>query len=116
VQFTISDGNLLYYNVVTEKTRFHHGDAIKYGGGVGGITIPLQKWIYRQDQGIKADHTFLGHFHQLTMGQNWSVNGSLIGPTAYGMKLGFAPERPQQLLRCIDSERGFTISAPILTD
>ena len=116
IKFNIASGNLLYLDVLGHRLRFHHGDAIRYGGGVGGITIPLQKWIYRQDQGIKADHTFLGHFHQLTMGQNWSVNGSLIGATAYSMKLGFAPERPQQLLRCIDSERGFTISAPILTD
>jgi hypothetical protein len=116
LDFDISDGNIHYVNVLGHRLRFHHGDAIRYGGGVGGITIPLQKWIYRQDQGIKADHTFMGHFHQLTMGQNWSVNGSLIGATPYGMKLGFAPERPQQLLRCIDSERGFTISAPILTD
>ena len=116
ITFDISDGNIHYVNVMNHRLRFHHGDAIRYGGGVGGITIPLQKWIYRQDQAIKASHTFLGHFHQLTMGQNWSVNGSLIGATPYGMKLGFAPERPQQLLRCIDSERGFTISAPILTD
>jgi hypothetical protein len=116
ISFDISDGNIHYVEILGHRLRFHHGDAIRYGGGVGGITIPLQKWIYRQDQGIKADHTFMGHFHQLTMGQNWSVNGSLIGATPYGMKLGFAPERPQQLLRCIDSERGFTISAPILTD
>jgi len=116
ISFDISDGNIHYVDILGHRLRFHHGDAIRYGGGVGGITIPLQKWIYRQDQGIKADHTFMGHFHQLTMGQNWSVNGSLIGATPYGMKLGFAPERPQQLLRCIDSERGFTISAPILTD
>ena len=72
--------------------------------------------IHRADQAIRADHTFQGHFHQLTLGPNWSVNGSLIGPTAYGLKLGFAPERPQQLMRFIDSQRGFTISAPILTD
>jgi hypothetical protein len=50
------------------------------------------------------------------MGPDWSVNGSLIGATAYGMKMGFAPERPQQLMKFIDSERGFTLSAPILTD
>jgi hypothetical protein len=42
------------------------------------------------------------------------VNGSLIGATAYGLKLGFSPERPQQLMRFIDSKRGFTISAPVL--
>jgi len=116
VQFHVSDGNILYLDVLGQKLRFHHGDAIKYGGGVGGITVPLQKWVYRQDVGIRADHSFFGHFHTLTMGQNWSVNGSLIGPTAYGLKLGFPPERPQQLLRCIDRDRGFTVSAPVLTD
>jgi hypothetical protein len=50
------------------------------------------------------------------MGTGWSVNGSLIGPTAYGLKLGFAPERPQQLLRFLDSERGWTGAFPVLTD
>jgi len=30
--------------------------------------------------------------------------------------LGFAPERPQQLLRFLDSERGWTGAFPILTD
>lgn len=116
LDFRISDGNVLYLDVLDKTLRFHHGDAVRYGGGVGGIAVPLQKWLYRQDVGIRADHTFLGHFHQLTVGPNFGVNGSLIGPTAYGLKIGFAPERPQQLMRCIDSERGFTISAPILTD
>lgn len=116
VEWQISDGNILYIDVLGQRLRFHHGDAVKYGGGVGGITIPLTKWIYRQDVGIRADHTFLGHFHTLTLGGAFSINGSLIGPTAYSLKLGFPPERPQQLMRFIDSERGFTLSAPILTD
>ena len=116
VEFIISNGNTLYLDVLGKKLRFMHGDAIKYAGGVGGITVPLTKYIYRQDVGIRADHTFLGHFHTLTHGSSWTVNGSLIGPTAYGLKLGFPPERPQQGLEVIDSKRGFTISAPILTD
>jgi hypothetical protein len=116
VEWQISDGNILYIDVLGQRLRFHHGDAVKYGGGVGGITVPLTKWIYRQDVGIRADHTFLGHFHTLTLGSGFSINGSLIGPTAYSLKLGFPPERPQQLMRFIDSERGFTLSAPILTD
>ena len=114
VEWLISDGNILYYDVLGHRLRFHHGDAIKYGGGIGGLTIPLQKWVHRQDTGIKADHSFFGHFHQLTLGNGWSVNGSLIGATAYGLKLGFSPERPQQLMRFIDSKRGFTVSAPVL--
>jgi hypothetical protein len=114
VEWMISDGNILYYDVMGHRLRFHHGDAIKYGGGIGGLPIPLQKWVHRQDTGIKADHSFFGHFHQLTLGNGWSVNGSLIGATAYGLKLGFSPERPQQLMRFIDSKRGFTVSAPVL--
>jgi hypothetical protein len=116
LEWRISDGNVLYLEVLGRLLRFHHGDAIRYQGGIGGLTIPLTKWQLRQDQGIKADHSFFGHFHQLTMGTGWSVNGSLIGPTAYGLKLGFAPERPQQLLRFLDSERGWTGAFPVLTD
>lgn len=116
IVWQIADGNVTYLNVMGQVLRFHHGDACRYQGGIGGLTIPLTKWIHRADQAIRADHTFQGHFHQLTLGPNWSVNGSLIGPTAYGLKLGFAPERPQQLMRFIDSQRGFTISAPILTN
>jgi hypothetical protein len=116
ISWQIADGNVTYLTVLGQVLRFHHGDACRYQGGIGGLTIPLTKWIHRADQAIRADHTFQGHFHQLTLGPNWSVNGSLIGATAYGLKLGFAPERPQQLMRFIDSQRGFTISAPILTD
>jgi hypothetical protein len=116
IVWQIADGNVTYLNVLGQVLRFHHGDACRYQGGIGGLTIPLTKWIHRADQAIRADHTFQGHFHQLTLGPNWSVNGSLIGTTGYGLKLGFAPERPQQLMRFIDSQRGFTISAPILTD
>jgi len=116
IVWQIADGNVTYLTVLGQVLRFHHGDACRYQGGIGGLTIPLTKWIHRADQAIRADHTFQGHFHQLTLGQNWSVNGSLIGATAYGLKLGFAPERPQQLMRFIDSARGFTVSAPILTD
>ena len=116
LEWRISDGNILYVEVLGRLLRFHHGDAIRYQGGIGGLTVPLTKWQLRQDQGIAADHSFFGHFHQLTMGTGWSVNGSLIGPTAYGLKLGFAPERPQQLLRFLDSERGWTGAFPVLTD
>ena len=116
IEWQVANGYVTYVTVLGQVVRFHHGDACRYQGGIGGLTIPLTKWIHRADAAIRADHTFQGHFHQLTLGPNWSVNGSLIGPTEYGLKLGFAPERPQQLMRFIDSQRGFTISAPILTD
>jgi hypothetical protein len=116
VKWQVGEGHLNYVDLDGFRVRFCHGHAIRYQGGIGGLTVPLTKWQLRQDQGIAADHSFFGHFHQLTMGTGWSVNGSLIGPTAYGLKLGFAPERPQQLLRFLDSERGWTGAFPVLTD
>jgi len=116
IEWRISEGNILYVEVLGQVLRFHHGDAIRYQGGIGGLTIPLEKWRLRQDQGIRADHSFFGHFHQMKVDAGWSVNGSLIGPTAYGLKLGFSPERPQQLLRFLDSQRGWTGAFPVLTD
>lgn len=116
IQWQIANGYVTYLTVLGQVLRFHHGDACRYQGGIGGLTIPLTKWIHRADQAIKADHSVCGHFHSAQMNPLWTVNGSLIGPTEYGLKLGFSPEAPQQVIRFIDSERGFTVSAPIFTD
>jgi hypothetical protein len=116
ITWHIAEGNALYLEVLGKMLRFHHGDACKYQGGIGGLTIPLTKWIHRADQAIRADHTFQGHFHSAHCNPTLTVNGSLIGPTPYGMKLGFPPEPPQQVMRFIDSARGFTIAAPIFVD
>lgn len=115
-KFMIAETNSLYMDILGQSTRFMHGDCIKYQGGVGGVHVPLIKWIDRANRSIRADHTFLGHFHQIIMGGNYSVNSSLCGAMPYGMRAGYGSEPPQQLLRCIDSERGFTIAAPIFVD
>jgi hypothetical protein len=44
------------------------------------------------------------------------VNGSLIGLSAYGYKIGFKPERPSQAFTLLDEKRGFTIKIPIFAD
>lgn len=115
-KFMIAETNSLYMDILGQSTRFMHGDCIKYQGGVGGVHVPLIKWIDRANRSIRADHTFLGHFHQIIMGGNYSVNSSLCGAMPYGMRAGYGSEPPQQLLRCIDSQRGFTIAAPIFVD
>lgn len=113
IRFVIAETNAIYLEIFGHTLRFMHGDCVKYGGGVGGVHIPLTKWLDRANRTIRADHTFLGHFHQILMGPNYSVNGCLCGPMAYGMRLGYGAEDPAQLLRCVDSERGFTIAAPV---
>jgi hypothetical protein len=108
-----------YFNTVRcfdQTLRFHHGDAVKYGGGIGGLTIPLLKYIARSNHQQPADADFIGHFHQLmpySRAHRFGVNGSLIGFNAYAQRIGASPEPPLQSFHLLDAEKGFTVSTPI---
>lgn len=114
LQWNIADGYTAYVESLGYRMRFSHGDLITYLGGTGGVTVPLNRWIDRVNKQIRVDRDFLGHFHTLFNGPNFTLNGSLIGPSSYSVSLGFAPERPQQAFQILDARRGFTVSAPIL--
>jgi hypothetical protein len=103
-----------YIDVYDKVLRFHHGHRIRYLGGVGGITIPVNKRISEWDKGRRADLDVFGHFHQMFDGGKFICNGSLIGTTPYS--LGFGYEIPKQTFFVIDKKRGKTIVAPILLD
>lgn len=114
ITFQVSDSYVNYTTVYDKVIGWHHGDGTKFQGGVGGLIIPLRKFAYRVNQQRKIDVLVNGHWHtQFIDNDIWS-NGSLVGATAYGMKLGFAPERPQQIFRLLDAENDFTIYAPVL--
>lgn len=114
VKFHIPISDDCYITIFNKVNRFFHGDAIKYGGGIGGLSIPLIKYIHRKNAQMVADFNFLGHFHQLLYPtSDTCVNGSLIGLSAYGYKIGFKPEIPAQALTLLDEKRGYTIKAPI---
>jgi hypothetical protein len=76
--------------------RFHHGHFVKYGGGVGGITIPINKAISMWNRNRAAQLDCMGHFHQYCDGGNFVVNGSLIGYSPYAVSIKGAYERPSQ--------------------
>ncbi len=116
IKFQISDGYFNYLEIFGKTVRFSHGDFVGYNGGIGGVSIPLNKHIYRANQQSMADLNCIGHFHQLTRGTEFIINGSLIGFNAYAQSIGASPERPQQAFQLLDSVRGFTISAPILVE
>jgi hypothetical protein len=93
--------------------HFHHGDEANYGGGVGGITIPLNKAVAQWDRARRAHYHHFGHFHQYIDTGNIVVNGSLIGFNAYAMSIKASPEVPQQAFYLLDSKRGKTCKSPI---
>lgn len=114
VQFQIPEGAHSYVDIYGMEVRFLHGHDIKFGGGVGGITIPVNKAISQWDKGKKAYLTCFGHFHQRFDGGNFIANGSMIGYNAFALSIKASPEAPAQQMFVIDKKRGKTIVAPIL--
>lgn len=105
VEFIISDGNFLRMQVHGLQVGMHHGHAVKGGGGIGGITVPILRAISKWQTYGACDVWALGHFHQLLSTPRFVVNGSLIGTSPYGMMVG-AFEEPAQASFLVDSKRG----------
>jgi hypothetical protein len=113
VTFIIPEGMHSYVQVYDTTIRFQHGHAIKYGGGVGGIYIPVNKAIAQWDRARRADLNIFGHFHQQIDGGNFVCNGSLIGYNAFALSIKASFEKPKQTLLLIDRKRGRTCLWPI---
>ena len=107
VTFQIANG---YNNIVDcygFRVRFHHGDAIKYAGGVGGLTIPTNRRIGRLAMGLPPGWETchldaFGHFHQSLFPGNFIVNGSLIGYNDFAERIGCPYEIPAQTSFVVD--------------
>lgn len=113
VRFSIARGPLLYLDVYDYTIRFTHGDAVKYGGGVGGISVPINKAIAGWDSTRRASLTVMGHWHQYMHAQRALVNGSLVGHSPFGDWIKCQFEQPRQAFTLIDSRRGPCMSTPI---
>lgn len=114
ITWNIPTSPFAYVQVYDKVLRFMHGEAVKYGGGIGGLAIPLIKYVQRLNKQHHADLTCLGHFHQyISPTPDIRVNGSAIGLSAYAQKIGCTPEPPQQSFFLIDKRHGFTVQCPI---
>jgi hypothetical protein len=105
VTWVAERGYHTYLDVGGYVIRFHHGDGIRYAGGVGGLTIPLNKAISKWNEAKHADLDVMGHWHTAHDAHNAVMNGSLIGHNAYAIhiKAGFEP--PQQVFFNVDLAR-----------
>lgn len=104
LEWHIAAGEFAHINVTGVDLGFTHGHAVTYGGGVGGITIPIKRAIPRWDSFQKADVWNVSHFHQYHDLPSLVVNGSLIGVAPYGMRVG-GMEIPAQASYLIDQKR-----------
>lgn len=112
----IADGYHNYLEVDGRIVRFHHGDGLKYQGGVGGLTIPVEKAIAQWNKAIPAHLDVFGHWHQSQQNPKWISNASLIGHNAYAVSIKAGFEPPTQTYFLMDKKRGRTITAPVFVD
>lgn len=115
VTFILSRSYFNYMDVFGYTIRFHHGHAVNYAGGVGGLEVPMRRIIGRWDKDKPAYLSVCGHFHTRRDGGDFIVNGSLIGDSPYGKRFGFTG-RPEQTFFLIDEKRGKTVVCPILVE
>lgn len=116
VRFVIEEGYHVWHEVSGHQIRFHHGDAIKYQGGVGGLYIPVGKAISQWNRARPAYLDVFGHWHQNLDGGSFVCNGSLIGYNAYGVAIKASYEKPQQQFFLMDREHGKIATLPIFVE
>ena len=113
-KFFISEGDEIYSEAFPGYViRWIHGDAVNFQGGIGGLQVPLSKWILRANANIRAEQTVLGHFHTTKADKDFLVNGSLIGYNMYAKRFGLPFEPPQQQFALIHASRGRTLVANV---
>lgn len=102
-----------YFGGVYE-IRFHHGHMVNYQGGVGGITIPVNKAIAQWNKAHAVNLDVFGHFHTRFDGGNFISNGCLIGYNSYAVSIKASYEQPSQTIFLINKKYGEkTMVAPI---
>lgn len=107
LDFDTSDEPYKVVDVGGFRIGFHHGHEIKYGGGVGGLSVPFRRSFYRLQSTYDMDAMCIGHFHQYGYYSGVGfTNGSLVGWNSYAAGKGLAFEPPAQVAALISHERG----------
>lgn len=114
VHFNVGRGYHNTQGIMDRKVRFHHGDGLRYIGGVGGISIPVNKAIAQWDKVDTADFDIFGHYHtHLVSYPKWISCGSLMGYSEYSVSIKAEFQHPTQTFIVIDRRYGMTCAVPI---
>ena len=117
IELRVPKGGLDFVKVYDYKIAFQHGNlGFKYNGGVGGLSIPLNKYFSNLNNREHIDYLCVAHYHNLTYMQKIVVNGSVCGIDSYAYNLNFPYEKPQQALFFINSKYGRTKTLPIFVE
>lgn len=117
VLFKIAKGYHALLDVQGYNVRFHHGDSVKFGGGIGGVHIPLRKKIAQWNKaGTPAHLDILGHFHQFADDWRYVLCGCLVGYNAYAVDIGAEYQPPTQTFVVVDRTYGKVLALPLFVE
>jgi hypothetical protein len=113
IAFKIEKGIQNYLPIQGRLVRFTHGDYVKFNGGVGGVTIPVEKRIKSWNNATRVDLDVFGHFHQCIRHWSWVCNGCVVGWNDYAVAIAADYQEPSQTFLCIDRRRGMWLCEPL---
>ncbi len=113
-----SDSLDYLYQIHNTTYLLTHGDQFKGGSGIAGPATPWALGDHKKRKRQNAinqpyDYMIFGHFHQLTWGQTYIVNGSLKGYDEWTFRMNFGIEPPQQALWITHPKHGITVKMEI---
>lgn len=105
VQWQVGKGYLNIVDLDGFLVRFHHGHAIRFGGGVGGLTIPANKAIANWNISRRVSLDVFGHWHCFSwLPYRFVANGCLIGHNAFADRIKAEFQPPSQSLIIVDHD------------
>lgn len=114
ITFQMPNGYFNWLTLYGQKIRFHHGDNIRYHGGVGGVHIPVRKALAQWNKTRLADLDVFGHWHTPEWSSTYIINGSVIGYSAYAENLKADYNKACQALFLMHQKFGKTAMYPII--
>lgn len=116
VAFQICRGYHNWLDIQGHGVRFHHGDAVRFQGGIGGLHIPLRRKIAQWNKTKTATLDVIGHFHEWIDDWRYVVSGCLVGHNAYAIEIGAEFQEPTQGFIVMDRQHGKVLAMPIFCD
>lgn len=113
IKWQLPEGYFNWVQLYGRLFRVHHGDNIRYQGGVGGIEIPLRKAISQWNKARTAYMDVMGHWHTTLFGRAYALPSSLIGYSNYSETIKSDFEPPAQMEFLVHNKYGATGFYPI---
>jgi hypothetical protein len=121
VKFLIPRSQDAMYRIHNHIYLLRHGDCYRGGDGMIGMLGPVTRGDHKTRSrnsmmGHPYDTQILGHFHRLSISDDFVINGSVCGYNEYAFNNNFKPEIPQQALWFTHHKLGMTFRLPVFLD